>query len=55
MPTNNVLLAYTVSDAFAPGLPDKSLWVFGDVPHGTSKPRPPATIDALFVNVYVNR
>jgi len=50
-----VPLAYTVSDAFAPGLPDKSLWVFGDVPHCTNKPRPSATIDALFDNVYVNR
>jgi hypothetical protein len=50
-----VPLAYTESDTFPPGLPDKSFFVFGDVPHCTTKPRPSASIDALFDNVFVNR
>jgi len=50
-----VPLAYTVSDTFPPGLSDKSFWVAGNVPHCTTKPRPSATVDALFDNVYVNR
>lgn len=50
-----VPLAYTVSDTFPPGLPAKDFFVFGNVPHCTTKPRPSASIDALFDNVYVNR
>ena len=49
-----VALSYTVPDNFPPGLADKSFFVFGSVPHCTTKPRPLAAIDALFGNVYVN-
>jgi len=49
-----VALAYTVPDNFPPGLADRSFFVFGLVPHCTSKPRPFASIDALFGNVYVS-
>jgi len=47
-------LAYSVPDRFPPGLPDKSFFVYGDVPHCTATPRPTVSIDALFGNVYVN-
>jgi hypothetical protein len=47
-------LPYTVGDSFPPGNADKSFFVFGDVPHCTTKPRPFASIDARFGNVYVN-
>jgi hypothetical protein len=50
-----VTLPYTVPDNFPPGLADRSFFVFGNVPHCTSKPRPLASIDALFGDVYVNR
>ena len=50
-----VPVTYTVSDSFPPGLADRSFFVFGDVPHCTTKPRPFASIDAFFDNVYVNR
>jgi hypothetical protein len=49
-----VASTYTVSDGFPPGLPDKSFFVFGSVPHCTTTPRPFASIDAFFDNVYVN-
>jgi hypothetical protein len=45
---------YTMPDSFPPGKADKSFFVFGDVPHCTTKPRPFASIDARFGNVYVN-
>jgi len=45
---------YTMPDRFPPGKADKSFFVFGDVPHCTTKPRPFASIDARFGNVYVN-
>jgi hypothetical protein len=50
-----VPLAYAESDAFPPGLQDKSFWVAGNVPHCTTRPRRSAAIDALFDNAYVNR
>jgi hypothetical protein len=50
-----VQLAYTESDKFPPGVPDKSFFVFGDVAACTSTPRPTVSIDALFGNVFVNR
>lgn len=49
-----VPLPYTVPDGFPPGSADKSFFVFGLVPHCTAKPRPFASIDALFGNVHVN-
>ena len=50
-----VPVKYTVSDSFPPGLADRSFFVFGSVPHCTTMPRPFASIDASFDNVYVNR
>jgi hypothetical protein len=50
-----VASAYTVSDAYPPGLDLKSLFVFGSVPHCTGTPRPYATMDTLFDNVFVGR
>jgi hypothetical protein len=49
-----VASGYTVSDAYPPGLDLKSLFVFGSVPHCTATPRPYATMDTLFDNVFVN-
>ena len=48
-----VALGYTVSDNFPPGSSDKSFFVFGQVPHCTAMPRPVASLDTLFGNVYV--
>jgi hypothetical protein len=47
-------LKYTVPDGFPPGLTDRSFFVFGSVPHCTTKPRPFASVEALFDDVYVN-
>jgi hypothetical protein len=47
-------LAYSVPDTFPPGLADRSFFVFGSVPHCTAKPRPLASMGALFGSVYVN-
>jgi hypothetical protein len=47
-------LVYTVADSFPPGNADKSFFVFGLVSHCTATPRPFASVDALFGNVYVN-
>jgi len=52
---SQVSLAYAVSDAYQPGFPDKSFWVSGNVPHCSAKPRPSASVEALFDDVYVNR
>ena len=49
-----VTLAYTVPDSFPPGVADRSFFVFGSVPHCTSQPRPLASTEAVFGNVYVN-
>jgi hypothetical protein len=49
-----VALTYNVPDSFPPGFPDKTFFVFGSVPHCTTTPRPLASIDAFFGNVYVN-
>jgi hypothetical protein len=49
-----VPLPYTLPDSLPPGLADRSFFVFGSVPHCTTKPRPLASIDARFGNVYVN-
>jgi hypothetical protein len=49
-----IALPYTMPDSFPPGKADKSFFVFGDAPHCTTKPRPFASIDAGFGNVYVN-
>lgn len=49
-----VALTYTVPDSFPPGLPDKSFFVFGFVPHCTTTPRPFTSLDTLFGDVYVN-
>jgi len=49
-----VALPYNVPDSFPPGLPDKSFFVFGLVPHCTTAPRPFTSIDTFFGNVYVN-
>jgi hypothetical protein len=49
-----IAVPYTMPDSFPPGKADKSFFVFGDVPHCTTKPRPFASIDARFGNVYVN-
>jgi hypothetical protein len=49
-----IAVPYNVPDSFPPGNADKSFFVFGDVPHCTTKPRPFASIDARFGNVYVN-
>jgi hypothetical protein len=49
-----VALKYTVPDGFPPGVADRSFFVFGSVPHCSSTPRPFASIDALFDDVYVN-
>jgi hypothetical protein len=48
-----VAVPYSVSDNFSPGLSDKSFFVFGYVPHCTTAPRPVASLDTLFDNVYV--
>src|SRR5215469_14368416 len=45
---------YPLPDSFPPGLPDKSFFVFGSVPHCTTAPRPFTSIDTFFGNVYVN-
>jgi hypothetical protein len=50
-----IALPYTMPDSLPPGKADKSFFVFGNVPHCTAKPRPFASIDALFDDVYVNR
>ena len=44
-----VIAGYTVSDAYPPGLD------LGSVPHCTGTPRPYATMDTLFDNVFVGR
>ncbi|HTS36739.1 MAG TPA: hypothetical protein VMH04_13775 [Candidatus Solibacter sp.] len=49
-----IAVPYTVPDSFPPGNADKSFFVFGDVPHCTTKPRPFASITARFGDVYVN-
>jgi len=49
-----VAMPYNVPDTFPPGLPDKSFFVFGLVPHCTTAPRPFTSIDTFFGNVYVN-
>ena len=49
-----VPVKYTIPDGFSPGLADRSFFVFGSVPHCTTKPRPFASVDALFDDVYVN-
>lgn len=53
--TPPVAAPYTLSDTSPPGRADRSFFVFGDVPHCTSIPRPFASIDGRFGNVYVNR
>jgi hypothetical protein len=50
-----VSLTYNMPDSFPPGVPDKSFFVFGLVPHCTSAPRPFASLDTTFGDVYVNR
>jgi len=49
-----VASGYTLSDAYPPGVDLKSLFVFGAVPHCTATPRPYASMDTLFDNVFVN-
>jgi hypothetical protein len=49
-----IAVPYTVPNSFPPGKADKSFFVFGHVPHCTTKPRPFASIDARFGSVYVN-
>jgi len=49
-----IALVYTVADSFPPGHADKSFFVFGLVPHCTATPRPFASVDSRFGNVYVN-
>ena len=50
-----VTLTYNMPDNFPPGIADKSFFVFGFVPHCTSAPRPFASLDTTFGDVYVNR
>lgn len=50
----SVMLQYSLNDSFPPGLADRSLFVFGSVPHCTTAPRPFASLDALFGKVYVS-
>jgi hypothetical protein len=50
-----IALGYAVPDSFPPGNADKSFFVFGLVPHCTVSPRPLASVDSLFGNVYVNQ
>jgi hypothetical protein len=50
----SIALGYAMPDTHPPGNADKSFFVFGLVPHCTSTPRPLASADALFGNVYVN-
>ena len=49
-----VLSPYTVSDRSAPVFPFKIIDLARVVPHCTTRPRPFASIDAFFSNVYVN-
>jgi hypothetical protein len=49
-----VLSPYVVSDSSAPFVPFKAIDLARVVPHCTSTPRPFASVDALFGNVYVN-
>jgi hypothetical protein len=49
-----VFLKYTVPDGFPPGLADRSFFVFGSVPYCMTTPRPFASIDASFDNLYVS-
>jgi hypothetical protein len=49
-----IAVPYAMPDTLPPGKADKSFFVFGEVPHCTTKPRPVASIDAGFDNVYVN-
>jgi hypothetical protein len=49
-----IALVYAVPDSFPPGNADKSFFVFGLVPHCTATPRPLASVDSLFGNVFVN-
>ena len=49
-----VVSAYAVSDSFLAFFPGKTIDIAKGVPNCTTQPRPVASMDAFFDNVFVN-